>query len=81
MMKFATAALVLLFGLSAPALAGACDAEITALKAQLASSQAQPDVKTQVQDMATQAEQLCEAGNEKEAADVLADASALLMGQ
>ena len=49
-----------------------------ALKTALAGSQAQPDVKTQVQDMVAQAEKLCAAGNEEEAADVISDASSML---
>jgi len=44
----------------------------------LASAKLQPDVKTQVQDMVAQAEKLCAAGNEAEAADVLSDASSTL---
>jgi hypothetical protein len=81
MMKLAATALVLLAALSAPALAGPCDTDLPALKSALASSQAQPDVKTQVQDMVAQAEKLCEAGNGQEAADVLAEASSMLLGQ
>ena len=41
-------------------------------------SQAQPDVKTQVQDMVAQAEKLCAEGHADEAADVISDASSML---
>ena len=77
-MKAATTALVLLVALTAPAVAGTCDTDLPALKTALAGSQAQPDVKTQVQDMVAQAEKLCAAGNEQEAADVISDASSML---
>ena len=77
-MKSALLALGLLAALSAPALAGPCDTDLQALKSQIAESSAQPDVKTQVQDMLAQAEQLCAAGNEEEAADVLSDATSML---
>ncbi len=81
MMKLTATALALLVAMSGSALAGACDTDLPALKAALASSQAEVDVKTQLQDMATQAEKLCESGNDEEAADVLAEANAMLMAQ
>jgi len=77
-MKSALLALALLAATALPALAGPCDADLAALKAALAGSQAQPDVKTQVQDMVAQAENLCAAGNEEEAADVISDATSML---
>ena len=77
-MKSALLALGLMATVSTPALAGPCDADLPALKAQLASATLQPDVKSQVQDMVAQAEKLCAAGNEEEAADVLSDASSML---
>ena len=77
-MKSALLALGLLAALSAPAMAGPCDSDLATLKTALAGSQAQPDVKSQVQDMVAQAEKLCAAGNEEEAADVISDASSML---
>ncbi|MEI8177862.1 hypothetical protein [Aestuariivirga sp.] len=77
-MKSALLALGLLAMFSAPVMAGPCDTDLPALKAMLASAKLQPDVKTQVQDMVAQAEKLCAAGNEAEAADVLSDASSTL---
>ena len=78
MIKAAAFAIALLTMTPGPALAGPCDADLPALKAQLASATLQPDVKSQVQDMVAQAEKLCAAGNEEEAADVLSDASSML---
>lgn len=77
-MKSALFALGLLAALSAPAFAGPCDSDLQALKSQLSQSSAQADVKTQVQDMVAQAEKLCAAGNEEEAADVISDATSML---
>ena len=70
-----------LFALSLPAYAGPCDEDIKAVDAALARTDLSPDVKAQLQDMRNQAEKLCEAGNEEEAADVLAEASSILEGQ
>jgi hypothetical protein len=77
-MKSALLALGLVAIVSTPVLAGPCDTDLPALKAQLASATLQPDVKSQLQDMVAQAEKLCAAGNEEEAADVLSDASSML---
>jgi hypothetical protein len=77
-MKSALLALGLLAALAAPAIAGTCDTDLPALKAQLAKAEVQPDVKAQIQDMVAQAEKFCAAGNEQEAADVVADASSML---
>ena len=77
-MKSALLAIALLATLAAPALAGPCDTDLATLKAELAKSAAQPDIKTQVQDMVAQAEKLCAAGNEEEAADVISDATSML---
>ena len=80
-MKSALVALGLVAALSAPSMAGTCDAELPALKAALAKAELQPDIKTQVEDMLSQAEQFCAAGNEQQAADVIADASSMLSSQ
>ena len=77
-MKSALLAIGLLAVLSTPVLAGPCDADLAALKSALAGSAAQTDIKTQVQDMVAQAEKLCAAGNEEEAADVISDATSML---
>ena len=80
-MKSALLALGLLAALSAPAFAGPCDTELPALKAAFAAAAVQPDIKTQVEDMLAQAEQFCAAGNDQQAADVIADASSMLSSQ
>lgn len=80
-MKSALLALGLVAALSAPALAGPCDTDLATLKSELAKSQVEADVKTQVQDMVAQAEKLCAAGNEEEAADVISDATSMIMVQ
>lgn len=77
-MKSALLALGLFAAMTAPALAGSCDADLPALKAALAQSGAPADVKAQVQDMVVQAEQFCAAGNDQEAGDVIADATSML---
>ncbi|WP_374331241.1 hypothetical protein [Aestuariivirga sp.] len=80
-MKSALLALGLLAALTAPAIAGACDTDLPALKDQLAKTEIQPDIKAQIQDMVAQAEKFCAAGNEQEAADVIADATSMLSSQ
>lgn len=80
-MKSALLALGLLAALAAPALAGPCDTDLPALKSQLAKTEVQPDIKAQIQDMVAQAENFCAAGNEQEAADVIADATSMLSSQ
>lgn len=77
-MKTALLALGLLATLSAPAIAGPCDADLPALKSQLAASEVQPDLRAQVEDMLVQAEKFCAAGDEGQAADVIADATSML---
>jgi hypothetical protein len=77
-MKSALLALGLIAAVSAPAFAGPCDTDLATLKSELSSAEVQPDVKTQVQDMVAQAEKLCAAGNEEEAADVISDATSML---
>lgn len=80
-MKSAAAALALLILAAAPAAASSCADELKAFDAALAQAQLQPDVKAQLQDMRTQAANLCSAGNEEEANDVLSEASSLLTSQ
>ncbi|WP_421694773.1 hypothetical protein [Aestuariivirga sp.] len=70
-----------LFAMSVPALAGPCDEDIKRVDAALTRTDLSPDVRAQLQDMRNQAEKLCQAGNEEEAADVLAEASSILEGQ
>lgn len=77
-MKRLASALALLLCLSAPALAGDCNAELDMIDAALETNEVLPEVKQQVRDMREQAEKLCKAGNEQEGLDVLAEASALL---
>lgn len=79
-MKAAATALMMLAALSAPAFAGPCDQDLKALDEALAKETVQPDVKAQVADMRGQAEKLCAAGNEEEAADVISEATSMLAG-
>ena len=80
-MKSALLAAVLLAAAALPAAAGPCDTDLPALKAQAETAGVQPEIKAQVQDMVAQAEKFCAAGNEQEAADVIADASSMLVAQ
>ncbi|PZF75941.1 hypothetical protein DK847_14900 [Aestuariivirga litoralis] len=80
-MKSALLAIGLMAAFTAPALAGACDADLAQLKSHLASDDIQPDVKVQIQDMVAQAEKFCAAGDEQQAAEVIADASSMLTAQ
>ena len=77
-MKAIALALATLLALAAPAAAGSCDEGLRKLDAALQSTDIEPDVKAQAQDMRNQAAQLCAAGNEAEGADVLAEAASLL---
>ena len=81
MIKSAALALGLLAVLSAPAIAGPCDADLKTLDAALTGDTLKPDVRPQLQDMRDQAEELCKAGNEEEAADVLSEAAAIIEQQ
>jgi hypothetical protein len=69
---------VILAALAAPAAAGPCEDSLGKIDKALQSENVDPDVKTQLQDMRGQAQQLCDAGNEEEGADVLSEALALL---
>ena len=77
-MKTAAAALILLAALSVPAVAGPCQDDLPKVETALAATDLTADEKTQIQDMVNQAAELCRAGNEEEAADVLAEAASLL---
>ena len=77
-MKSALLVFGLLAALSGPAFAGTCDTDLAALKAAFAAATAQPDMKTQIQDMVAQAEKLCAEGHADEAADVIARANEAL---
>lgn len=77
-MKAAIVALALLACTAGTASAGSCEEDLRKLDAALKATRITPDLKLQVQDMRTQAQQLCDAGNEEEGADVLAEAVALL---
>jgi hypothetical protein len=77
-MKAAAPALALLLALAVPALAGTCQEDLAKVDAAIAAPDLAPDLKTQAQDMAAQAKQLCDAGNEEEGVDILAEAIALL---
>ncbi|MFN4141336.1 hypothetical protein [Aestuariivirga sp.] len=77
-MKTAAAALLLLAALAVPAVAGPCQDDLPKVATALAAADLTADAKTQLQDMVNQATELCRAGNEEEAADVLAEAASLL---
>ena len=81
MMKAAALAIALLAVVPVQALAGPCDQEIKTLDEALTRSDLKPDVRAELQDMRSQAEKLCAAGNEEEAADVLAEASSIIAAQ
>jgi hypothetical protein len=78
-MKAIAAALALFLALAGPAAAaGACQDGLAKVDAALQSPTLAPDVKSEVQDMRAQAQQLCDAGNEDEGKDILNEAIALL---
>ncbi len=71
-------ATALLLTLSAPAFAGTCQDDIAKIDSALASAQLDSDQSTEVNDLRSQAVQLCGAGNEQEGLDVTAQAKAIL---
>jgi hypothetical protein len=77
-MRAAIIALGLTFAAAGTAWAGPCAEELGKVDEALKSPDVAPDVKAQAQDMRNQAADLCSAGNESEAIDVLAEAQALL---
>lgn len=77
-MKAAFIALAFLAATAGSALAGPCEDGLKKLDQAIGSDQIAPDMKTQAEDMRGQAQQLCDAGNEEEGADVLSEALALL---
>jgi hypothetical protein len=77
-MKASFIALALLAATAGTVLAGPCEDGLKKLDAALQSDQIAPDMKTQAEDMRGQAQQLCDAGNEEEGADVLSETLALL---
>ena len=79
-MKALLIALSLAAATSAPAFAG-CAQSLQELDAAMTAAVIAPDSKAQLQDMRSQAEKLCSAGNDKEASDVIAEAEALLAAQ
>lgn len=58
-----------------------CPTTIRELDGALNAAEIAPDVKAQLQDMRQQAEKLCSSGNDDEAADVIAEAQALLAAE
>ncbi|WP_373504730.1 hypothetical protein [Aestuariivirga sp.] len=77
-MKAAVTALVLLALTTGIAFAGPCDDDLKKVDAALASDAVPAEQKAQVQDMRSQAAELCGAGNEQEGVDVLTEAKAML---
>lgn len=80
-MKAAALAITLLAVMPVQAHAGPCDQEIKTLDEALTRSDLKPDVKAELEDMRSQAEKLCAAGNAEEAADVLSEASSIIAAQ
>lgn len=80
-MKSAFIAISLVIAISTPSFASSCGTDLPALKSHLEKDEIQPDVKAQIEDMVTQAEKLCAAGNDKEAGDIIADATSMLTAQ
>lgn len=77
-MKTALVALGLLSVLATPVWAGACATDLAILEEAISSAQLEPDTAAQLKDMQAQAEKLCAAGNEEEAADVISEATSML---
>jgi hypothetical protein len=74
-LALATTMTVLLAG---AALAGPCEQDLKRIDRALQSDSVPAAQKVQVRDMRSQAQKLCAAGNTTEAADVIAEAKALL---
>lgn len=79
-MKILVLASALLAMIAAPAFAG-CAEGLKELDGAVQSAEITPDMKAQIQDMRAQAEKLCSAGNDEEAADVIAEAEAMLSAE
>jgi hypothetical protein len=62
----------------APAYAGQCQDDIAKIDAAIAKKGIDADIKSQAEDMRSQAVQLCGAGNEEEGLAVTAEAKVLL---
>jgi hypothetical protein len=80
-MKAPLLALFLTLAAAGIAQAGACDDALKQLDNAVAAADLDADVKAEIQDMRTQAAQLCAAGNEDESLDVLSEATAILSGE
>ena len=80
-MKTLLLAFALLTAIVTPGLAQSCADNLKAFDAALAAAALEPDAKTQLQDMRAQAADLCAAGNDEEANDVLSEANAMLGDQ
>jgi hypothetical protein len=63
---------------SLPALAQSCTEDLAAIDQALGTTDIDPEQKAQAEDMRKQAQDLCAAGNEEEAMDVIAETKALL---
>jgi hypothetical protein len=80
-MRHLLLAFALLAGVATPAFADSCADNLKAFDVALAATALDPDAKAQLQDMRAQAADLCAAGNEEEANDVLSEANAMLGDQ
>ncbi|HRX36075.1 MAG TPA: hypothetical protein P5337_06725 [Aestuariivirga sp.] len=77
-MKAFAAAVLALALLPATALADPCQADLKAVDKAIESGDVPAEERGQVKDMRNQAADLCQAGNEQEGLDVLAEAKAML---
>ncbi len=72
-------AIIVALALSAAVVhAGPCDKDLADLSAALTSTQLDGEKLAQINDMRKQAQALCEAGNDEEGLDVLAEAKAMI---
>jgi hypothetical protein len=79
MMKTTLLALAILSAIPAAALAGQCQDDLTQIDAALAAQTDLPkETRNELEDMRSQAVQLCGAGNEQEGLDVTAEVKSKL---
>jgi hypothetical protein len=77
-MKRIPMAAALLAAIVLPAYAGPCDTDLRQIDNVLQSDTVQPDQRAQAEDMRQQAVDLCKAGNDQEAADVVSELKVIL---
>lgn len=77
-MKTIVSAIVIFAALFTPALADQCQDDVAKIDTALATMELSPDERAQLEDMRSQAVQLCGAGNIQEGLDVTGEAKAML---